>query len=348
MKEWWWKILALVIVLLTLVFGMITPLRPGILYVNPSGFLEGTEIYIDVAAYNSNFSKDNNTLAYLRIDNGQYIPSEGTSVQDRNHVQFQFLIPANVTASANSVMASLIVSNETDGYFTLPSAININKNNGITLDFDVKVENVPSLLHSNNDYRFPYRSILNETIRNTFFHITLWFSMFILLIGAVFYAIKYLRTKDIDCDHKSKSLTVVAVLFGIMGLVTGSIWARFTWGTWWTSDVKLNMAAISMLLYIAYFVLRSSVKDQDQKARLASAYGIFAFFTIIPLIFVLPRLTDSLHPGNGGNPALGGEDLDNTLRMIFYPAIIGFTLIGIWMSSLYYRYTILEERIALK
>lgn len=348
MKEWWWKILGLGIVFFTLIFGMITPLKPGILSINPSSFLEGTEIYINVKAYNSNFREDNNTLAYLRIENGQYIPSENTSIKDRNQAQFQFMIPSNVTAASSSVLASLIVSNETDGYFTLPSAVTLNKNNGVTLDVAVNVENTPSLLHENNDYKFPYRSILNETIRNTFFHITLWFSMFLLLIGSVFQSIKYLRTKNIDYDHKSKSLTLVAVLFGLMGLMTGSIWARFTWGTWWTSDVKLNMAAISMLLYVAYFVLRSSVKDQDQRARLASAYGIFAFFTMIPLIFVLPRLTDSLHPGNGGNPALGGEDLDNTLRMIFYPAIIGFTLIGCWLASLYYRYIVLEERIGLK
>jgi heme exporter protein C len=348
MKDWWWKILGLAIVFFTLVFGMITPLKPGILSVTPSSFLEGEKITVDVAAYNSNFSDSNGSIAYLRIDKGQYIPSGGTIVKDRNHIQFDFTIPANVTALESTVLASLIVTNEEDGYFTLPSAISINKNAGINLNNGVKVENTPSLLHENNTYKFPYRSILNETIRNTFFHITLWFSMFILLIGAVYQAARYLRTKDIDNDHKSRSLTVVAVLFGILGLVTGSIWARFTWGTWWTSDVKLNMAAISMLMYVAYFVLRSSIKDQDQKARLASAYSIFAFFVMIPLVFVLPRLTDSLHPGNGGNPALGGEDLDNTLRMIFYPAIIGFTLIGVWMATLYYRYIVLEETVALK
>ncbi len=66
-------------------------------------------------------------------------------------------------------------------------------------------------------------------------------------------------------------------------------------------------------------------------------YNVFAFVALIPLIFVIPRLTDSLHPGAGGNPALGGEDLDNTMRMIFYPAIIGWTLLGAWMAQLNYR-----------
>ncbi|MEL6923730.1 MAG: cytochrome c assembly protein, partial [Bacteroidota bacterium] len=65
---------------------------------------------------------------------------------------------------------------------------------------------------------------------------------------------------------------------------------------------------------------------------------IFAFAALIPLIFVIPRMTEgSLHPGNGGNPGFGGEDLDNTMRMVFYPAIIGWILMGMWMSRLVYR-----------
>ena len=78
-------------------------------------------------------------------------------------------------------------------------------------------------------------------------------------------------------------------------------------------------------------------EDAERKARLSAVYNIFAFVALIPLIYVVPRLTDSLHPGSGGNPALGGEDLDNTMRMIFYPAIIGWTLLGFWMAQLYYR-----------
>ncbi|HMP31223.1 MAG TPA: cytochrome c assembly protein, partial [Saprospiraceae bacterium] len=64
-----------------------------------------------------------------------------------------------------------------------------------------------------------------------------------------------------------------------------------------------------------------------------------------PLIFVIPRLYDSLHPGNGGNPALGGEDLDNTLRMFFYPSIIGLILIGVWIATLKYRTDKIENHI---
>ena len=100
---------------------------------------------------------------------------------------------------------------------------------------------------------------------------------------------------------------------------------------------KLNMSALTMLIYIAYIVLRASIQDIDKKRRISSAYNIFALVAVIPLIFVLPRLTDSLHPGNGGNPAFGSDDMDNVLRMVFYPSVIAFTLIGLWIASLKYR-----------
>lgn len=107
-------------------------------------------------------------------------------------------------------------------------------------------------------------------------------------------------------------------MFGILGLVTGAIWAKNTWNAYWSWDVKQNMTAIALFIYIAYFILRAAFEDAERKARLSAVYNLFAFVALIPLIFVIPRLTDSLHPGAGGNPALGGEDLDNTMRMIFF------------------------------
>ena len=155
----------------------------------------------------------------------------------------------------------------------------------------------------------------------------------------------YLITKNLDYDHKASSLIYSGILFGILGLITGSLWAKVTWGAYWTNDMKLNMSAISMLIYLAYWILRSGTEDIERKATISSAYNIFAFVTIIPLIFVLPRIADSLHPGNGGNPALGGEDLDSTMRMVFYPAVIGFTLLGVWLGQILLRIKRIKEKI---
>jgi heme exporter protein C len=135
------------------------------------------------------------------------------------------------------------------------------------------------------------------------------------------------------------------LIFGILGLITGAIWAKHTWGAYWSWDVKQNMAAISVLIYLAYFVLKNSFEDREKAARLSGVYNIFAFMAMIPLLFVIPRMTDSLHPGNGGNPALGSQDLDKTMRMVFYPAVIGFILLGFWLSEIKFRYEILKAKV---
>jgi len=146
-------------------------------------------------------------------------------------------------------------------------------------------------------------------------------------------------------DSRSSALTSVALYFGIAGLLTGSLWAKYAWGAFWTNDIKLNMTAISLLIYFSYWVLRSSIQDVDSRARLASVFNIFAFVNLMILVMVIPRTMDSLHPGNGGNPAFASEDLDNSLRMVFYPAIIGYTLIGLWMAQLSFRYQRLSDDI---
>lgn len=183
----------------------------------------------------------------------------------------------------------------------------------------------------------PHLAILNETIRNLFFHVAIWFAMFILLIVSVVYSIKHLKTSDIKTDIIAGEFATMGIVFGLLGIVTGSVWAKFTWGDWWVNDPKLNATTIALLIYLAYFVLRSSIEDEQQKGRISAVYNIFAFAAAVPLIFILPRLTDSLHPGNGGNPGFSAYDLDNNLRKVFYPAVIAWTLIGVWFATLRIR-----------
>lgn len=183
----------------------------------------------------------------------------------------------------------------------------------------------------------PRLAILNETIRNLFFHVAIWFAMFILLIVSVVYSIKYLKSSDLKMDIVAGEYAAMGIVFGLLGVVTGSVWAKFTWGDWWVNDPKLNATTIALLIYMAYFVLRSSIEDSRQKGRISAVYNIFAFAAAVPLIFILPRLTDSLHPGNGGNPGFSSYDLDNNLRMVFYPAVVAWTLLGVWFVSLRIR-----------
>src|SRR5690606_18603550 len=109
-------------------------------------------------------------------------------------------------------------------------------------------------------------------------------------------------------------------------------------------DPKQNASAIALLIYFAYLILRNALPDLQQRARIGAVYNIFAFAVYIPLIFILPRMTDSLHPGNGGNPGFNAYDLDSRLRMVFYPAIIGWTLLGMWIGTLRIRHKRLERK----
>ena len=191
----------------------------------------------------------------------------------------------------------------------------------------------------------PRLPILNETIRALFFHVTMWFGMLLMLMVSVFYGVKHLRTGDLRYDDLAVEFTNSAILFGVVGISTGMIWAKFTWGDYWTNDPKLNASAIGLLMYFAYLVLRNSLTDVYQRAKISAVYSIFAFAAFIPLIFILPRLTDSLHPGNGGNPGFNAYDMDSKLRTVFYPAIIGWTLLGTWISTLRVRYRRLERKL---
>mgnify|MGYP001224521874 CR=1 FL=1 len=190
----------------------------------------------------------------------------------------------------------------------------------------------------------PRLPILNETIRVLYFHVPMWFTMIFLLLLSSVNAYKFISTKNIKYDLISYNYAHVGVYFGVLGIVTGMIWANYTWGTFWTNDPKLNGSAVGLLIYFGYFVLRNSIEDESKKAKVSSVYSVFAFSMLIPLIFILPRLTDSLHPGNGGNPGFNVYDLNSQLRLVFYPAVIGFICLGLWIANIKFKLLKLTDK----
>ena len=182
--------------------------------------------------------------------------------------------------------------------------------------------------------------------------------MMILFTISVVNAVKYLRTNELKYDILSRQYAVIGILFGVLGYCTGMIWASFTWAdpnspatasfSAIAKDPKLIGAAIALLIYLAYLVLRDSIQDIDKKARIGAVYNIFAFAFLFPSIWIIPRLLDSLHPGGaGGNPALNPQDVDGRMRVVFYPAVIGWTLLGVWIVSLKIRLQYLKEKTVL-
>ena len=193
----------------------------------------------------------------------------------------------------------------------------------------------------------PVKPILNETIRNLYFHVAMWFVMMIFFIVSVFHSIKYLRYNKPIHDIYAVEYARTGIIFGLLGLLTGSVWARYTWGDFWSNDPKQLGAAIALLIYLAYFVLRNSLTDLDKSARISAVYNVFAFAMLFPTIWIIPRLVESLHPGGMGNPAFNTKDIDSRMRLIFYlGAIPGWALLGVWISSLRIRlqlYSINQE-----
>jgi heme exporter protein C len=194
-------------------------------------------------------------------------------------------------------------------------------------------------------FEVPRLNILNETIRALYFHVPMWFGMVLLFLVSLVYAILYLLKPSPDLDIKAAEFANVGLIFGILGIVTGMLWANYTWGSPWHGDPKQNGAAIALLVYLAYFILRGSIQNEEQKARLSAVYNIFAFAAMVPLIFIIPRMTSSMHPGSGGNPGFNMYDLDSKMRLVFYPAVIGWFLIGIWITLLRVKTRLLENEI---
>jgi heme exporter protein C len=186
---------------------------------------------------------------------------------------------------------------------------------------------------------------MQESIRNFFFHVPMWFGMMILFFVSLWYAIKYLRNGNIINDIYASAYASIGLLFGVLGIITGAVWANYQWGSPWVGDPKQNGAAIALLIYFAYFVLRGSLIDQEKKARLSAVYNVFAFFMLFPTLWILPRLSESLHPGgqgSEGNPGINGKDMTANMRTVFYPAVIGWTLLGVWISTLQIRYQMIK------
>jgi heme exporter protein C len=203
-------------------------------------------------------------------------------------------------------------------------------------------------------FEVPRVRILNETIRNLYFHVCMWFSMMILFTISVVHAVKYLRSGQLKYDILSRQYAVVGIVFGLLGYGTGIIWASYTWvdpnndasasfGAI-AREPKLIGAAIALLIYFAYLVLRDSVSDLDKKARVSAVYNIFAFALLFPSIWIIPRLLPSLHPGGDGNPALNYKDIDARMRLVFYPAVLGWTLLGVWIATLKVRMNFYKEK----
>lgn len=189
----------------------------------------------------------------------------------------------------------------------------------------------------------PYIPGLADRGRIIFFHVPMSWVATIAYLIAMIYGIRYLRTRDLDHDRMSMALASVATLYGVLATVTGAVWARFNWGVFWNWDPKQTAIFLVLLIYGAYFLLRSSIDDQDKRARLSAVYSILGFLSVPFLFFILPRMMPGLHPGsaddNSAGPMLSlkSDALNSTKQWVFGLSLFSFTLLYFWLTNIRLR-----------
>jgi heme exporter protein C len=348
MKKNWWKALAFLLLAYTVWMGLGTPLSPGVVNVTSSSLASGDTISLVISGYNTRFSAAENKV-WLRTQSQTrsvdkdfhkaYVYSFNVKAIDETTLKATVYLPNILPGSS----IDLFVNNDLDGTMMFRNAFFALD----VLEAPINIGEAPVVSNIDENYfSFPFQNILYETIRNLNFHVTMWFTMMLILMISLWGSIKFLSKGDLRYDAWAEQAVNVGLLFAFLGLITGCIWAKYTWGAWWVNDTKLNGAAVTTLIYLAYKVLRSAVNDDEKRARLAAVYNIFAYAMLLVFIMVLPRMTDSLHPGNGGNPAFSSYDLDDNLRMVFYPAVIGWFLLGYWILNIQVRVKTLTNKLA--
>lgn len=190
---------------------------------------------------------------------------------------------------------------------------------------------------------------LEEQIRIMNFHVPCaWVAVLAFLISMI-YSIKYLVTKNLENDMFASSSAYLGTVFTILATITGMIWAKFNWGSFWNWDPRQTSIFVLLLIYFAYFILRQSIENPELRARLSSVYSIVSFATVPFLIFILPRILEGNHPGsaNSGNagPILSTEkETLNPIQTIgFALGFLSMTLLYFWILNLIFRIRLLRN-----
>jgi len=185
-------------------------------------------------------------------------------------------------------------------------------------------------------YPIPYIPALGDRARVLYFHVpTAWVTVLAFLMSMI-YSVQYIRKKDILYDFKAASAAGLGLLFCILATVTGAVWAKFNWGAFWNWDPRQTSIFLLLLIYGAYFALRSAIESEEQRAKLSAVYSILSFITVPFFIFILPRIVESLHPDPIINTQ-GKINMDKPMLFIFLSSLAGFTALFYWMLNLKIR-----------
>ncbi|MCU0372414.1 MAG: cytochrome c biogenesis protein [Ignavibacteria bacterium] len=178
---------------------------------------------------------------------------------------------------------------------------------------------------------------LYDKARIIYLHVPMsWIAVLSFLLSMI-NSVRYLRKRDVVYDLKAYSTAEVGFIFTILATVTGSLWAKFNWGSYWNWDPRETSIFILLLIYGAYFSLRSAIENPEQKAKLSSVYSIIAFVTVPFFIFIMPRIVESLHPADTIVDSQGKINMNPVMLSIFLFSLLSFTLLFFWILNIKIR-----------
>jgi heme exporter protein C len=186
----------------------------------------------------------------------------------------------------------------------------------------------------------PYIVGLEERARILYFHVPMSWIAFLAYIISMIMSIRYLRNPSPRLDIIASSSAALGTLFCILATVSGAIWAKFNWGSFWNWDPRETSIFVLLLIYGAYFVLRSAIEQEQTRARLSSVYSIIGAIAAVFFIYVAPRIYGGLHPGSADDsnagPVLSQQagTLDILKQIILSMAFCAFTMLYFWLLGL--------------
>jgi heme exporter protein C len=197
-------------------------------------------------------------------------------------------------------------------------------------------------------YEFPFIPGLGENAKIIFFHVpTAWLTVIAFLMSSI-YSFKYIRNKNLDDDIKAYVANQLGIIFCIIATVTGAIWAKFAWGAFWSWDPRQTSIFALLLIYGAWFALRSSIESEEKRAMLSSVYSMIAFITVPFFIFIMPRLMTGLHPGSADDDTAGpiiNFQMNSNMQIIFFLSLTAFTILYYWMWNIGYKSLVIKEKL---
>jgi len=180
-----------------------------------------------------------------------------------------------------------------------------------------------------------------------YFHVPNWWVGFLAFLIAAASGVMYLTSEREVWDVVGLSCVEIGLTFTTIGLITGSIWAKPTWNTWWTWDPRLTTAAVGWLMYVGYLMLRDAIEHPQRRARFAAVFSIIAFLSV-PVNFMAIRWWRTIHPvviGSGSLDAQGGFALGPNIQLVFFFCLFAFTVLFAALLALRVRTEWLARRV---